>query len=897
MRPAPAPPSRVDTDSSRNIANGEREHPVEVKEEEGNPLPPPDPQTRAEAGTIRNFADGDRQAPAGAEKEIGALFDAQDGVRMIMTEDGPITFSAWCEQDDRDQEEVRHDAIVDDVVRGCRELNLPHLIFIELAGDSWQEKARAYNEYRSMLHAKCGLDPLIEFRKPKWARAAYLPHLELADGTEFNDAWDGTKMIMHEEGPLTLQQWNDYQKHIERGRGLAIAWTMQGRNDAVPPTRRGSPSMGSPVVDIPMAQDMDPQEVRSFPPSHGPSMHNDERCGNEFYHNNRHVDEESFEQFVTSSPFIRHALSSDNQDGYPKIPPPSPLMGAAHAQEVKSSPVDGHSLESDDGVPYLLNAPPVKAMRPAQAATRSEWSPSPPPTAVKADKVKSLRPSTSWFAKLSGPPAPRKPRNNAESPLNGYATYGDAPPMMGQLRRQLSGIGECPQQEIIHRAQTYHGHASQQEAAQDHGLRDNSASYTRDSIEAQAEKNANQCSEQDRQQLEQEQKEERQQNDQLLKLARQQPCEHEMGPPESRFFNAPSVSSASQGSGSSPSLRYGSQFQPRLLDPGYVSPPAGGDSPGYGDMFAPQMQGIPLGHTGGEIKAPIYQGLGIDVQRQVFGGPPPGFLQYGNGQQNSMGYSSMRRSPQQHQTSITYSSGTYRYGGNAQQPAGYGPMGAQPGQQTMGFPQGIFSYNSAQPPPMGYGSMEPPPGFPQRGNAQQMSIGYGSMGPPPGQQGYTSVGQIPGFEPYAPFIGVDSAQHAPIGSSSMRPPPPSSFQQAPMRYGTMGPPAWVFQHNAQQAPGGYRSIRPPPGLGFENAYARPPPPSMTTEQAYIVSPAHGYTTMRPQMMQPRMQRVESGYNTFSGYASRASLASSQYSVDGGVRLALYFGGKEEEEEA
>ena len=895
MRPAPAPATRVETDSSRNLVDGEEcELSVEVEEKERDPLLPPVPQIRVETGSSRNVVDGERQAPAEAGREIGALFDAQDGVMMIMTEDGPITFETWCEQDDRDQEEARHDALVEDVIRGCRELNLPHLIFIELAGDTWQEKVRAYNEYRSMIHANCGLDPLIEFRKPKWARAPYLPHVELADGTDFNDAWDGTKMIMHEEGPLTLQQWDDYQKHLERGRGLAVAWTMKGRNDAAPPTRRGSPSMGSPVVDDPMAQDMDPQEAQSFPSSYGPGMHN-ECYGNEFYHNNRHVDEESFEQYATSSPFIRHVLSSDDEDGYPKIPPPSPPMGAAHAQEVKSSPVNSPPLESDDGVPPPLNAPPVKATRPAQATRRSEWSSSPPPPAVKPDEVKSLRPSTSWFAKHSGPPAPRKPRYNAESSFDGYATYGGAPPMMGQLRQELSVIDRFPQQEIIYQAQTYHGGAYQQGAAQDQGLRNNPGSHVRGAIEAQAETSANQPGEQERQPLEQEMEEDRQQHERLLELARQQARERQMGPTDSSF-DAQSVSSAFQDPGSSLPLRYGSHFQPRPLDPEYVPPPAGGDSPGYGDTFAPpQTQGIPLGNTGGEIKAPIYQGLGIDLQRQVFGGPPPGFSQYGNGQQNPMGYSSMGPPPQQHQTSITYASGTYSHGGSAQQPAGYGPMGAQPGQQTMGFPQGIFSYSSAQPPPMGYGSMGPPPGFPQHGNAQQMPTGYGSLGSPPGQQGYTSVGQIPGFEPYAPFISVDNTQHAPMGSGTIEPQPPPSFQQAPMGYGSTGPQPGFFQQNAQQAPAGYGSIGPPPGLGFENAYARPPPPSMTTEQAYMVSPAHGYATMRQQMMQPRMQQEELGYNTFGGHASRASLASSQCSVHGGVGLGLHIDGEEEEE--
>ena len=126
-----------------------------------------------------NLADGERELLVEVEREIGELFDAQNGVRMIMTEDGPITFEAWCEQDDRDQEAARHDAMIDDVARVCRELNLPHLIFIQLAGDSWQEKVKAYNEYRSMIHAKCGLDPLAEYRKPKWARAPYLPHVEI----------------------------------------------------------------------------------------------------------------------------------------------------------------------------------------------------------------------------------------------------------------------------------------------------------------------------------------------------------------------------------------------------------------------------------------------------------------------------------------------------------------------------------------------------------------------------------------------------------------------------------------------------------------------------------------------------------------------------------------------
>lgn len=68
---------------------------------------------------------------------------------------------------------------------------------------------------------------------------------------------------------------------------------------------------------------------------------------------------------------------------------------------------------------------------------------------------------------------------------------------------------------------------------------------------------------------------------------------------------------------------------------------------------------------------------------------------------------------------------------------------------------------------------------------------------------------------------------------------------------------------------------------------------MTTEQAYMVSPAHGYATMRPQMMQP--SQCESGYATFGGYGSRASLSSLQFSVDGGVGFGLDFGGEEEEE--
>ena len=347
MRPAPAPPTIVETDSSRNFVDGEREFPVEHEEEGRDPPSAPELPSRVETDSSRNFVDGKRELPVEVEREIGALYDAQDGVSMIMTEDGPIVLKAWCEQDDRDQEEARNVAMVRDVIRGCRELNLPHLIFIELAGDTWQEKVRAYNDYRSMIHARCGLDPLIEFRKPKWARAPYLPHVELADGTEFKDAWDGTKMIMHEEGPLTLPQWEDYQKHLERGRELAVAWTIKGRNDAAPPTRRGSPSMGSPFFDDPMAQDMDSQEAQSFPPSLGPGMH-DKAYGNEFYHNNRHVDEESFEQYATSSPFIRHALSSDDEDGYPKIPPPSPPMGPAQEQEANGNPQNGHPLQSDD---------------------------------------------------------------------------------------------------------------------------------------------------------------------------------------------------------------------------------------------------------------------------------------------------------------------------------------------------------------------------------------------------------------------------------------------------------------------------------------------------------------------------------------------------------------------
>lgn len=879
-----------------------------------DPLPTPEVET----GSNRDLIDGERELPVEVEGEIGALFDAQDGVRTIMTEGGPMTFEAWCEQDYLNQEEARHDAMVEDVTRVCRELNLPYLIFLELTGDTWQKKVRAYNEYRSMIHAKCGLDPLIEFRKPKWARAPYLPHVELVDGTEFNNAWDGTKMIMHEEGPLTLQQWDDYQKHLERGRRLAVAWTKKGRNDAAPPTRRGSPSMGSPVVDDPIAQDMGPQEAQSFPPSYGLGTHN-ERYGNEFYHNNRHVDEESFEQYATSSPFIRHALSSDDEDGYPKIPPPSPPVGPAQEQKTNSSPQTDHHFESDDGVPSPLNAPSVKAMRPAQVARRSEWSSSPPPPPVKPDEVKSLRPSTSWFAKHSGPPAPRKPRYNAESPFDGYATYHGPPPMMGQLRRELSVIDEFPQQEIAFQAHTYHGAAYQQEAAQDQGFRNNRGSQIRDAIEAQAERNANQRREQEqreqleqeRQQLEQELEEDRQQHELLLLLSKRQQAQarqHQMGPTDSSFFDAPSASSASQGPGSSPPLCYSNQFQPRQLDPGYVPPPAGGDPPAYGDMFAPpQMQGIPLGNTGAEIKAPIYQGLGIDVQRQVFTGPPAGFAQYGNAQQAPAGFG-MGPPPQQSvmqpQSSITYASSTCSYGGNARQtpaygsmglppqqaPMGYGSMGLpqpqrgfQQSQPSMGFPAGIFSYGTVQLSPMGYGSMGPPPGFAYANAQQHAPMGYSSMGPPPGQRGYTSVAQVPGFEPYAPFLGGYNAQHA------------------PMRYGSMGPPPCLFQHNyqqnAQQAPPAYGPIRPPPGLGFDNAFPRPPPQPMTTEQAYGISPAHGFATMRPQMMQPRMQWEESGYNTFGRYASRASLASSQYSVDGGVGLGLDLDGEEEEEEA
>ena len=44
-------------------------------------------------------------------------------------------------------------------------------------------------------------------------------------------------------------------------------------------------------------------------------------------------------------------------------------------------------------------------------------------------------------------------------------------------------------------------------------------------------------------------------------------------------------------------------------------------------------------------------------------------------------------------------------------------------------------------------------------------------------------------------------------------------------------------------------------------------------------------------------REESGYNTFGGYASRTSLSSWRYSVDGGVGLGLNLGGEEEDEEA
>ena len=884
MRPARVTPTRVKTDSSRNFVGGEREVPVEV------------------------------------EREIGALYDARDGVRMIMTEDGAVTFEAWCEQDDRDQDEARHDAMVKDVIRGCRELNFPHLIFNELAGDTWQEKVRAYNEYRNMIHARCGLDPLIEFRKPKWARAPYLPHVELADGTEFKDAWDGTKMIMHEEGPLTLQQWDDYQKHLERGRELAVAWAMKGRSDAAPPTRRGSPSMGSPVVDNPMAQNMDPQEAQSFSSSYGPGMHN-EAYGGEFYHNNGHVDEESFEQYATSSPFIRHALSSDDEDGYPKIPPPSPPMDPAQEQEANSSPQNGHPLESDDEVPSSTNSPPGKTLLSAQVPRRSEWSSSPPPPAVKSDDVKCMRPSTSWFAKHSGPQAPRKPSRNVESPLIGYATYHGPPPMMGQLRLELSVIDEFPQQEIIYQAQTYHGAGYQQEDAQDHGFGNNLSSQIRDAIEAQAERNANQRREQERQQFEQELEEDRQQHELLLMLSKrqqEQARQHQMGPKDSSFFDAPSVSSASQDPGSSPPLRHGNQFLSRPLDPGYVPPAAGADSPGYGDMFAPpQMQSIPLGNTAGDIKAPIYQGLGIDFQRQVFEGPAPGFQEQ---VQSSMGpppgffgYGQAQAPPQQGRTSIQYASGVCSYNGSAQQPAGYGSMGLPPqhapmgygsmglpqpqqgfqqSQPSMGFSQGIFSYGTVRPSPIGYGSMGPsPPGFAYANAHQHAAMGYSSMRPPPGQRGYSSLAQVPGLEPYAPFLGVDSAQQAPMAYGSMRPPPgfarSYNAQQTPLGYGPIGPPP-------QQAPPGYASIRPPSGLGCENAYVRPPPPPMTTEQAYMVSPAHGYATMRPQMMQPSQR--ESGYATFGGYGSRASLSSSQFSADVGVGLSLNLGEEEEEEE-
>ena len=126
-------------------------------------------------------------------------------------------------------------------------------------------------------------------------------------------------MVMHEEGPLTLQQWRDHQKHLERGRELAVSWAMKGCNGAAPPTRRGCTRIGSPVVDDPLVSDVDPQQAQSSTPSHGTCMH-DKRYGSEFYHKNRHDDEESFEQYATSSPFIRHALSSDDEDGYPKIP-------------------------------------------------------------------------------------------------------------------------------------------------------------------------------------------------------------------------------------------------------------------------------------------------------------------------------------------------------------------------------------------------------------------------------------------------------------------------------------------------------------------------------------------------------------------------------------------------
>lgn len=594
--------------------------------------------------------------------------------------------------------------------------------------------------------------------------------------------------------------------------------------------------MGSPFFDDPMAQDMDSQEAQSFPPSLGPGMH-DKAYGNEFYHNNRHVDEESFEQYATSSPFIRHALSSDDEDGYPKIPPPSPPMGPAQEQEANGNPQNGHPLQSDDTVPSPMNSPPGKAILAGHVPRRSEWSSSPPPPAAKPDDVKSMRPSTSWFAKHSGPPAPRKPSRDVGSPFDRYATYHGPPPMMGQMLREPSLIDEFPQEEIIYQGQTYHGASYQQKAAQDQGFGDNPGSQIRDAIEAQAERNANQRREKERQQLEQELEEDRQQHELLLMLSRrqqEQARQRQRGPTDSSFFDAPSVSPESRDPGSSPPLGHGAQFQSRPLDPGYVPSAAGADSPGYGDMFVPpQMQSIPLGNTAGDIKAPIYQGLGIDVQRQVIEGPPPGFQEQ---LQSSMGpppgffaYGHAQAPPQQGQTSIQYASGVYSYNGSAQQPAGNGSMGPphqqapmgygsmglpQPqqgfrqSQPSMGFPQGIFSYGTVQPSPVGYGSMgpPPPPGFAYANAQQRAPMGFSSMGPPPGPRGYPFVAQVPSFEPYVPFLGVDNAQQA-IEYGSMRPPP--GFASSYRAQHSMGPPP-------QQAPPGYASIGPPPGLGFDN---------------------------------------------------------------------------------
>lgn len=54
------------------------------------------------------------------QREVGTVYQGAHGVKMIMTEDGRrITFEAWCEHDDQDQEEALHDAMVQVVSGLC----------------------------------------------------------------------------------------------------------------------------------------------------------------------------------------------------------------------------------------------------------------------------------------------------------------------------------------------------------------------------------------------------------------------------------------------------------------------------------------------------------------------------------------------------------------------------------------------------------------------------------------------------------------------------------------------------------------------------------------------------------------------------------------------------------